>query len=223
MAGGLGTRLQSVIKNKPKCLAPINGEPFIDILLDDCIKQGLRRFIICVSYMKELVIEHLRDRDDCEIIFSEEDEPLGTGGAIKNAEKVIRSKKLFVLNGDSFCGIDYQKLVDFDFSNNAHISVVVTHSNDCRDYGSIDLDSNKRIISFNEKGDKGHGYINSGVYLFSKEIISRIPEGMIFSLERNILSLLIDDCCFAYCTNNELIDIGTPDRYKIALNYFSNK
>ena len=64
LAGGLGTRLQSVLKDKPKCLAPINGKPFIEILLDDCIKQGLRRFILCVGYLKEQVIEHLSQRND---------------------------------------------------------------------------------------------------------------------------------------------------------------
>ena len=73
LAGGLGTRLQSVLNDKPKCLAPINGRPFIDLLLDNCIKQGLKRFIICVGYLKEQVIQHLRDRNDCEIVFSKED------------------------------------------------------------------------------------------------------------------------------------------------------
>ena len=81
LVGGLGIRLRPLLINKPKCLMSINGKPFIDILLDYCIDQGLRRFILCVCYRKEQVIEHLRNRNDCKIIFSEEDKPLGTGGA----------------------------------------------------------------------------------------------------------------------------------------------
>ena len=69
LAGGLGTRLRPAIKDKPKCLARINGKPFIDILLDNCMQQGLRRFILCVGYLKEQVMEHLEDRKDCEIVF----------------------------------------------------------------------------------------------------------------------------------------------------------
>ena len=72
LVGGLGYRLKKVLRDKPKCLAPINGEPFIDILLNNCIKKGLKRFILCVGYLKEQVIEYLSDRNDCEIVFSEE-------------------------------------------------------------------------------------------------------------------------------------------------------
>ena len=91
LAGGLGTRLHSVLKDKPKCLAPINGIPFIDILLNSCIKQRLQRFIMCVCYFKEQVIKHLSERNDCEIVFSIEKEPLDTGGAVKNAEPFFQS------------------------------------------------------------------------------------------------------------------------------------
>ena len=105
LAGGLGTRLKSVLNDKPKCLAPINGKPFIDILLDYCIKQGFKRFILCVGYLKEQIIEYLNNRSDCEIIFSEEDEPLGTAGAIKNSEPFIKSDPILIMNGDSFINV----------------------------------------------------------------------------------------------------------------------
>ena len=100
LAGGLGTRLQPVLKDKPKCLAPIDGIPFIDILLDDCIEQGLQRFIICVGYLKEQVIEHLCKRNDCIIVFSEEDTPLGTGGAsiIKIFRPILYFETINILN-----------------------------------------------------------------------------------------------------------------------------
>ena len=98
LAAGLGTRLRSITDSVPKCLVPINGKPFIEILLDDCIKQGLRRFILCVGYLKEQVIEHLSQRNDCEIVFSLEEESLGTGGALKNAERHIKTDHFIVLN-----------------------------------------------------------------------------------------------------------------------------
>ena len=77
LVGGLGTRLREVVKDKPKCLAPINGIPFIDILLDNFIEQGLNRFILCVGHLSEQIIEYLGDRRNCEIIFSIE--PMGMG------------------------------------------------------------------------------------------------------------------------------------------------
>ena len=113
LAGGLGTRLQPVLKDKPKCLAPINGTPFIDILLADCIKQGLQRFILCVGYLKEQVIEHLSNRNDCEIIFSMEDKTLGTGGALKNAEPHIKSDPVLVMNGDSYVKYNINDLISW--------------------------------------------------------------------------------------------------------------
>ena len=97
LAGGLGTRLQPVLKDKPKCLAPINGKPFIDILLDNCINQGLRRFILCVGYLKEQVIKHLSNRNDCKIIFSKEDESLCSGGGNQLRQPYLRK-----LLGDTY-------------------------------------------------------------------------------------------------------------------------
>ena len=101
LVGGLGTSLQPALKDKPKCLALINGKPFIDILIDRCILQGLNRFIICVGHLKEQVIDHLDNRKDCEIIYSEEDKPLGTGGAIKKAHEYSVSNDTFIINGDT--------------------------------------------------------------------------------------------------------------------------
>ena len=166
LVGGLGTRLSSIIKNKPKCLIPINGKPFIDILLDECIKQGLERFILCVGYLKEQVISHLKNRDDCEIIFSQESNLLGTGGAIKNAEKLISSNNFIVINGDTLLEIDF-----LDWLNNLTDleSIALCKSNKSGVYGSISIDKDGKLSSFIEKhlSPPKNAFVNTGRYIFT--------------------------------------------------------
>lgn len=221
LAGGLGTRLRSVVKDKPKCLAQINGKPFIDILLDSCIKQGLRRFIICVGHLKEQVIEHLSNRNDCEIVFSEEDTPLGTGGALKNAEPYIKSNPVLVMNGDSLINLYYASFYGYHLSKDSLVTIAVAKSDNNIDYGSIVFDANNKIISFSEKTTGGNiGYINGGVYVFNKLVFSLFPSPNTFSLEHDFFPYIVKKECYAYKINSHIIDIGTPERWGIANQYY---
>jgi len=217
LAGGLGIRLQSVLKDKPKCLALINGRPFIDILLDDCINQGLRRFILCVGYLKEQVIEYLSNRDDCEIIYSEEEDLLGTGGAVKNANHIIYSDNFIVMNGDTFIDIDYK-----DWYNNLtdleSIAICNKRLNN-KSYGTVVLDKYGKIISFIEKSNnlKTNCFVNTGRYILSKQTLNEIPTGKNYSIEYQLFPKLIKNRIIgSYCVNKDLIDIGTPERYNKA-------
>src|SRR5690349_21298843 len=103
LCGGKGTRLQPVISDLPKGLAPVRGRALLDILVEDLVAQGLRRIILCVGHMKEQIISHFSGRRDADFLFSEETAPLGTGGAVKNAAEFIRSDPFLVMNGDSMC------------------------------------------------------------------------------------------------------------------------
>ena len=214
LAGGLGTRLQSVLNDKPKCLAPINGKPFIEILLDDCIKQGLRRFILCVGYLKEQVIEHLSQRNDCEIVFSLEEELLGTGGALKNAERHIKTDHFIVLNGDTFLEVNYNEIIDWHCKKNADITMVINYFQNVGRYGSVTFDSNSKIIGFFEKGiNQGYGWINAGVYVMVKSILKEIELNINSSLEFDLFPDCIGKSIYGYKNEGNMIDIGTLVSY----------
>ncbi|MDC0235157.1 nucleotidyltransferase family protein [Candidatus Marinimicrobia bacterium] len=222
LVGGLGTRLQPVLKDKSKCLAPINGIPFIDILLDSCIKQGLRRFIICIGYLKEQVIEHLSNRNDCELVFSEEDTPLGTGGALKNAEPHIKSDPVFVMNGDSYCEIEYLKFLNYFYDTASTFSIVLSEQREASRYGNIMVDESQKIVSFSEKIISNHNkLINAGIYLLKKSILSYIPAGKPISLEHDIFPKMVRNTIgYGFPSRGVFFDIGTPESYKKRHNYF---
>ena len=220
LAGGLGTRLKSVLNDKPKCLAPINGKLFIDILLDYCIKQGFKRFILCVGYLKEQTIEYLNNRSDCEIIFSEEDEPLGTAGAIKNAEPFLKSDPILIMNGDSFIDANLNNFIDWHLRIRSDVSILLTETLNVNHYGSVKIDNEGNILGFYEKHDSPEsGVINAGVYLFNKALLNRIPQGLYYSFEKQFFPSLVNNTLKGYICKEELIDIGTPKRLKL----FTNK
>jgi len=219
LAGGLGTRLNSLSIDKPKVLLPINNKPFIDILIDKLTYFGIRNFIICVGYKKDQIIEHFnRYNYGCIIRFSEEEIPLGTGGAVKNAKPLINSDNFLVLNGDSFCNINLKEFYDYHIDKNALVTIANSQNDDnSKDYGNITLNSDNKIISFNEKSSD-HNLISAGIYLMKKEIFNLFPKLTSFSLEYDLFPRLCNynvykNRCFGYMTNKKVIDIGTPDRY----------
>tara|TARA_B100000575_G_C23064714_1_gene613025 strand:- start:326 stop:1048 length:723 start_codon:yes stop_codon:yes gene_type:complete len=220
LAGGLGTRLNSVQSNTPKAMSIINGKPFIDILIDFYLSQGFRRFIILVGHLKNHIINHLSKRKNITILFSEENTPLGTGGALVRARKLFKSKIQLVINGDSFCGINIKELVNFHLNCSSDISIVVRSSMHLKEYGSITFNENKRIISFNEKQNIKQGFINCGVYVLSSKIIDLIPSKIKSSLEYDFFPNNLDRRIYAFETKKELIDIGTPERLKKASSFF---
>ena len=215
LAGGLGTRLKTVLKDKPKCLAPINGKLFIDILLDHCIDQGLRRFIICVGHMKEQIIKHLSNRKDCEIVFSDEGEPLGTGGAIKNAYEYIKGDSFIAMNGDSF--IDFEIKALAKNRKEYLLSILLYKDRNNLDFGSVKLDERGFILEFDEKKNNSNEiYLNSGRYYFSKEIFNYFPDKRSFSLEKEIFPDLVKKYKInSLVINKPSFDIGTPERYAL--------
>jgi NDP-sugar pyrophosphorylase family protein len=216
LAGGLGTRLRGVLSDKPKCMAFVNGRPFIDILLDHYIAQGLKRFIICVGYKREQVIQHLNNRIDCEIIFSMETRQLGTGGALKNAQGLIKSDPYIVLNGDSFIDINIFEYIKW------FQSIVITKMINSKRYGNVNFDGNGLITSFEEKNNSSlTNSINAGVYLFKKNIINFSSYGDEFSLEMELFPTLIEQGISTYLCDGKFIDIGTEKSYQNAQLFFN--
>jgi len=224
LCGGLGKRLRPAVSDRPKALAKIEDKTFLDILIDELLKYGFKNIILCVGYLKEQIKDHFNYLKDYNIEFSEEESPLGTGGALKNARMLIKSDTFMVMNGDSICNVDFKNFFDFHIDKRAVLSMVLTRSLDTLDYGNVALDESQRIISFKEKIDTNkESLINAGMYMMQKKIFAYVPEDDIFSLEYDLFPKLITDKCYGFISKSKMIDIGTPERYTKAIHIIGGK
>lgn len=262
LSGGQGTRLRSVVNDRPKTMADINQRPFLDILINHVAGFGCQRFILSTGYQAEFIEDYYRKKNlPYEILFSQEDEPLGTGGAIKKATSLVKSNPFLVMNGDSFCAADLEKFYDFHLEKKASASMVVVKGKDSEAGGNIQLDNSQKIIQFSEKkqiaADKATSagtveaaaraaenttssaetaaaettanttspdfFLNAGIYLFDSQILPFMPEQSKFSLEKDFFPQIIGKSFFGYQANEELIDIGTPERYLKAQKFFPHE
>lgn len=218
LCGGLGKRLKSVIKDRPKAMAEINHRPFLDILIEYVAGFGFRRFVLCIGYLGDFIRRYYQNRTgSLEIVFSEEQRPLGTAGAIKNAESLIKSSPFLVMNGDSFCKLNLHEFLNFHKENESLISMALTEApEDSDNFGQVILGDSRQIIGFNEKKKaKGSDSLtNSGVYLLEKDILSEIPENKTFSLEYDLFPKMAGKGLYGYITGEIFLDIGTPEGYE---------
>ena len=221
LCGGLGTRLRTVVSDRPKSMADFCGRPFLDILLDYFKGFGFRRIILCVGYRAEAIKSHYANRfSDMEILFSEEKAPLGTGGAIKNAEHLIKSNPFCVANGDSFCSIQMDQFLSFHSDKKATISIAVSSVGKTKDYGAVCLDHDSQVLSFDEKKESQEkAAVNAGVYIFEKKILFEMHKGDIFSLEKDLFTRVCGKGLYGFFVDSPVIDIGTPERYAYASNH----
>lgn len=218
LAGGKGTRLQSVVQDLPKPMAPINGRPFLAILLDRLNDQGVSRVILSVGYKHETIMEHFGHQyRDITISYAIEDEPLGTGGGVKLAAQLCPDPYFLLINGDTMFDIDIQKLVGYHLADRPSISIAL-HTVENQDrYGQVELDCCNNVVSFTEKKHIEKGHINGGVYIFDTFTVlnSELPEA--FSLEKDILeNKAYQDKMKGYPMDGYFIDIGIPEDYSRA-------
>ncbi|HEB9332999.1 TPA: nucleotidyltransferase family protein [Campylobacter coli] len=210
LAGGLGTRLRSVVQDLPKPMAPINGKPFLAFVLEYLKKQGITEIILSVSYKYELIQEYFKDEFyGMKIHYNIEKELLGTGGAIKDALKLVKNEA-YVLNGDTLFDIDLTKLK----LNRSKICLALKQMNNFDRYGIVELDGENYIKFFKEKEFTKQGLINGGIYLLDKDIFEdfNLEEKFSFEefLQENYKKLKARACIF----DNYFIDIGIPEDYK---------
>lgn len=220
LCGGLGTRLRSTIGETQKTMAKVGEEPFMNKVLKYLKDQGLRRFILAVGFQAEQVEAYYSENNlGLSIEFSREISPLGTGGAIKNAEKFVRSDRFFAMNGDCFCVLNYRDFYDFHNENKNCATLSVAKMPDTRDYGTILMSGENVIRGFEEKKNvPGGGYVNIGAYCFDREIFGMMPADK-FSIERDFFPLLppkLGPRFQGYVVDREFLDIGTPERYSKA-------
>jgi D-glycero-alpha-D-manno-heptose 1-phosphate guanylyltransferase len=216
LCGGLGTRLKNIVKDVPKVMAPVNGRPFLDFIIQQLNDQGAARVILCTGYQADLIENYYREHYfGVTIDFSREIQPLGTGGALKNAHAAVSSDPFFVFNGDSFLPVDLNAFLDFHRKKNALASILVSPTSKAADFGSLEMDASDQVISFREKIlDAQKPLVNAGIYCFDRTIFEYMPEEEKFSLENDFFPSLVGEKFYGYRTDQEFIDIGTPERYR---------
>ncbi|EAM0138945.1 nucleotidyltransferase family protein [Campylobacter jejuni] len=209
LCGGLGARLKSVIKDIPKPMAPINNKPFLEFIFEYLKKQGIKEVILAVSYKYEVIKEYFKDEFlGIKIKYSIEKEPLGTGGAIKDALKFIQNQ-VYVLNGDTIFDIDLKKLV----LNDSKICITLKQMQNFDRYGTVNVDDQGIVTSFEEKVFKKQGLINGGIYLLKKDIFDKFDLEKKFSFEEFLQENYIKLKARAEIFDDYFIDIGVPGDY----------
>jgi D-glycero-alpha-D-manno-heptose 1-phosphate guanylyltransferase len=227
LAGGLGTRLSEVVRDRPKVLAQVNGHPFLDTILDALVNSNMiGRVVLAIGYMAEQIIEEYgRNREyPFEIHFSIEEKLLGTGGGIKKALSLTTTEQVLVLNGDSYAEVDLNEFVAFHDKIGAAMTMAVVSVDNANRFGRVFLDKAGRVVSFQEKSADGEGgYINAGVYLFERRLFDSITMDSAISLERELLPQFIKKGIYGFLTKGKFLDIGTPESYRISNDYLSGR
>ncbi|MES2431715.1 MAG: nucleotidyltransferase family protein [Bacteroidota bacterium] len=215
LAGGLGTRLRSVVADLPKCMAPVAGKPFLHYVIAHLQKQGIDEFIFSVGYMYEAIEAYLKkDHPKLNYQLSIEEEPLGTGGAIKLACQKAVEKNVLVLNGDTLFSVDINKLSEQHLAHHAECTLSLKPMKEFDRYGVVELHHDLRIASFKEKQFYHKGLINGGVYALniSKFLHEDLPEK--FSFEKDYLEKYFTEReMYGSIQDQYFIDIGIPEDF----------
>lgn len=193
-------------------MALIDGRPFLDLIVEQVVTYGFRRVIFCAGYKAEWINRYAGGRSDITALISHEREPLGTGGALKACRHLITSSTVLVLNGDSLCRIDMTAFLLVHRKREACATVAVVQSDGRSDGGGISLNSDDRIVRFQEKASES--FLNAGVYALDSCLLDRIPDHTPCSLEREVFPELLDRPLYGFRTCAPLHDIGTPERLK---------
>ena len=217
LAGGLGTRLRSVVSELPKCMAPVCGKPFLSYILDYLEKFNIAKVILSVGYLRDSIIQFIdnqKDNYNFDFDFAMEDTPLGTGGGIKLALSKTTSQNVLVLNGDTFFDVDVNALIINHLESEKDITIALKPMENFERYGNVILDKNGNVVEFQEKKFCAKGQINGGVYVMKRknDMMNGLPEKFSFEtevLQKQAKMLNVN----GYISDTYFIDIGIPEDY----------
>ncbi len=218
LAGGLGTRLKNVSSHTPKSMAIIQGCPFLEYQMDALIQQGVKSFILSVGYKSEQIQNHFGDAyKNHKIIYAVENEPLGTGGAIKNALRFTKEENVVVANGDSLVVSDLQKQMEFHIDKGANVTLALKQMKDFERYGTVQFDTDFQIYEFVEKRPVSQGVINAGLYIFNVKSFLKHEWPNQFSIEKDYFEAYVQSTSiYGFLIKGYFLDIGVPEDFKKA-------
>lgn len=214
LAGGIGTRLGRIAKDVPKPMVEVSGRPFLEYLLDYVIGQNIKRAILAVGFKHAVIKKHFGKRyKGIELIYSIEEEPLGTGGAIKKALDFLEEDDFFIFNGDTYFNVSLARLYEFHRLKRAVLSLALKPFYDFSRYGTVEMDVSGKIMGFREKGYRREGMINGGVYILKRDVLRDAEFRTKFSFEEDFLEkysgvFALYGLPFA---DSFFIDIGVPE------------
>lgn len=225
LAGGLGTRLRSVVSDRPKVMAMVAGRPFLTHLLDQLAESGIRKAVLCTGYMAGIIQEELGDNYcGMELLYSVEDTPLGTGGALRNAAGMLSGDMLLVLNGDSYCHCNIADFIARQAASGAYAGMALARVEDVARFGAVLTDNASLVKNFVEKGGQtGPGWINAGIYLLPMDLLQEISPDRQVSLERELFPAIMAKGLYGYHYTGSFIDIGVPEEYQRSQTFFSEQ
>lgn len=219
LAGGMGTRLTSILPNLPKPMAPIRSKPFLAILIEYLSSQNVNDIVLAVGHKHDVITNYFGEKyGSATIRYSIEHKLLGTGGAIHQAMQKTAGDPVFIINGDTFVKIDYRAMMakHDKYESSSSMTIALKQVPDVTRYGNVGVENNC-ITAFHEKGAAGPGLINTGVYVFSKTVFDKFNLPEVFSFEKDFLYPYAQAIKpQAFMTDAYFIDIGVPEDYKRA-------
>ncbi|MDB5275653.1 MAG: Nucleotidyl transferase [Ferruginibacter sp.] len=216
LAGGLGTRLRSAVGDLPKCMAPVEGLPFIHFVIAALQKEGIENFIFSLGYKSEVIIDYADTHySDLKKKYVVETTPLGTGGAIKAACKEATEKNVIIVNGDTLFLADIAALSSFHEKHRAVCTIALKEMTAFDRYGAVEINSDQSIKAFKEKQFCEHGTINGGVYALTVTTLLNETYPEVFSFEKEYLEKNTGTGkLYGVINNHYFIDIGIPEDYQ---------
>lgn len=224
LAGGMGTRLRSVVSDVPKCMAPVAGKPFLYYLFTTLIESGFTHIILSLGYKHEVIEEWIASGSFPIAISSvTEDTPLGTGGAVKLALSRANEEEVFILNGDTFFEVSFTDMLTLHKQTRSAATLALKEMRQFDRYGVVDIEvPSNRILRFHEKQYCESGLINGGIYLINRRELDGYPAK--FSLEKDFFEKQVSSSTLSgYISNGYFIDIGIPEDYERAQTDFKDE
>lgn len=224
LAGGLGTRLKSAVPDLPKCMAPVNGRPFLAYIIDYYQQQGIEKFIFALGYKHAIISTWLqKEYPALSIQTVIENEPLGTGGAIQLAAKKANGKDVLILNGDTLFKVNLEVLASFHKNAGAACTLALKPMLNFDRYGVVETEADGRIKNFKEKQHYQQGLINGGVYLLNTGRFRQQQRPEKFSFEKDYLERSFSALPMYGCVQEGyFIDIGIPEDFERAQGEIGN-
>jgi D-glycero-alpha-D-manno-heptose 1-phosphate guanylyltransferase len=223
LAGGVGSRLRSVVNDRPKVLALISEQPFLKYIIDFLIGSGVTKLVFSLGYLSSQITDFVSELQlDMNYEFSIENKQLGTGGAIKKAINFVNDENVIIVNADTYFNVNLRNMMKQHIFNNADCTISLKYLINFNRYGTVIINDDNKITSFIEKKQTENGFISAGYLIINKkkfqEQTHNFPE--IFSLETDYLQKISNTNIYGYISDGFFIDIGIPEDYLFAQNYF---